>query len=77
MIGLAYSAASVLALVAIKFWHFSPALTIATACFFILAAFVCAYMDFRRNKGFNSYMKNVSAAYLIFALLFMYASTNQ
>ncbi|GKS11065.1 hypothetical protein YDYSY3_20650 [Paenibacillus chitinolyticus] len=76
MIALLYSFLSIAALLTVKFLNFSPAITLTTACLLIAAAFVCAYLDYKRNKGFNSYMKNVSITYLIFIVIFAYTAVS-
>lgn len=74
MTALLYSFLSIAALLAVKFLNFTPLITLTTACLFIAAAFLCAYLDYKRNKGFNSYMKNVGITYLIFIVIFAYVA---
>ncbi len=76
MIALVYSFLSIAALLTVKFLNFSPAVTLTIACLLIAAAFICAYLDYKRNKGFNAYMKNVSITYLIFIVIFAYTAVS-
>lgn len=76
MIALLYSFLSIIALLAIKYLTFSPEIRVTTACLLIAAAFVCAYLDYKKNKNLNSYMKNVSITYLIFIVIFAYTAVS-
>ncbi|SEG52107.1 hypothetical protein SAMN02799616_03327 [Paenibacillus sp. UNC499MF] len=76
MTALLYSLLSIAVLLIVKFLNFSPLFTLTMSCLLIAAAFLCAYLDYKRNNGFNSYMKNAGITYLIFIVIFAYVAAS-